>query len=1170
MLKIFKIGFILLLCGIGTIEGVKAQVSADSSLHSLSVSAGTLTPAFSPAVTSYTVDVASSVNSLTITAIANDAGAVISGATGTQALVVGVNTFTVTVTAEDGVSTENYQITITKSPKITASVRNDYGGTITPSGEIEMIFGSDTAFTFEANPNYILMSILVDGVSHLIYDAITDLPLDTFFFSNVTEDHTIELVFASTDARIYNITVDKGMLTPPFDPAVYQYTVLLGKNDTSITFSAVALHNSALVEGDTGKQLLVSGDNEFSISGIAESIVDFQNYEIKVIRPPYIIASSVNNNYGGSISPDGNVQADAGFTYSYTVAASAGYRLKNVLVDNVANPAALASGTYTFTDVKADHTIEAFFGATEARLANIVLSSGTLSPVFDAETYNYNVTVGNNVTTISIAGTPVHVGATANNVENETVPSGTTPFSIVVTAEDGVTQKTYTVNITRAKYNNADLASIQLSTGTLNEQFNANTISYTVNVPNDVTSITISGTESHTGAAVVSGGANGNPLLVGSGNSFSITVTAEDGSTKKIYTVTVIRARSSDANLADLQVSAGSLNPAFHPDSTNYRVNAAHTVTNVSVIGTANHTLAMVQGNVGNGVLEIGNNEFTITVTAEDGTMKLYIVSVMRGESSDANLAALNLNTGSLSPAFHADSINYTVNVPNLTTAISIQGIVNYTDGATLTGYVSNFPLVVGENTFSIIVTAQDRVTTKTYTITVMRAKSADADLKSLSVNQGNLMPFFNEYTTGYNVNVPNNITTISITGTAKHAQASVAGNVVAAPINVGYNQFNIAVTAEDATTTKTYSVTVVRAKSTDATLQNITVSEGTLTPAFGVNTVEYKVVVERDVETISISAAATHPQATLTGNNVIDAELLLGDNYFNIEVTAEDGINKRTYTVIVQRNKSADAGLSDLSISKGTLSPDFDADIINYTVNVPNNITAISLNATANFAEATVAGNVTDQELQTDENLFTIIVTAEDGITKKIYTVIVHRDRSEDATLSSLTLSRGTLTPAFNPNTTNYKVEVTDVVTTMTILGTANHEQATVKGNVNGAALEIGENTFELIVTAEDHISTKTYTIVVERTKTYIDGIDDIENANVIKLYPNPAKDIIYIETAVPVQRMEIYDMTGKMLRRIEDPNNTIDISDFAKGLYFIKMSVSPSETTIQKIVKE
>lgn len=88
----------------------------DVTLSSLTVSPGTLTPAFDPDILGYTVEVANSVNSILITATTNNPEAIAYGV-GTKPLDVGVNNFAITVTAGDGSAME-YVIAATRAVDI--------------------------------------------------------------------------------------------------------------------------------------------------------------------------------------------------------------------------------------------------------------------------------------------------------------------------------------------------------------------------------------------------------------------------------------------------------------------------------------------------------------------------------------------------------------------------------------------------------------------------------------------------------------------------------------------------------------------------------------------------------------------------------------------------------------------------------------------------------------------------------------------------------------------------------------------------------------------------------------------------------------------------------------------------------------------------------------------
>jgi predicted outer membrane repeat protein len=97
----------------------------------------------------------------------------------------------------------------------------------------------------------------------------------------------------------------------------------------------------------------------------------------------------------------------------------------------------------------------------------------------------------------------------------------------------------------------------------------------------------------------------------------------------------------------------------------------------------------------------------------------------------------------------------------------------------------------------------------------------------------------------------------------------------------------------------------------------------------------------------------------------------------------------------------------------------------------------------------------------------------------------------SSNANLSNLVLSSGALTPAFASGTTSYTQSVVNIVSTLTVTPTVTDSTATVKvngltvasGSASGAiALNIGANTITTVVTAQDGVTTQTYTVTVTR----------------------------------------------------------------------------------------
>ena len=83
---------------------------------------------------------------------------------------------------------------------------------------------------------------------------------------------------------------------------------------------------------------------------------------------------------------------------------------------------------------------------------------------------------------------------------------------------------------------------------------------------------------------------------------------------------------------------------------------------------------------------------------------------------------------------------------------------------------------------------------------------------------------------------------------------------------------------------------------------------------------------------------------------------------------------------------------------------------------------------------------------------------------------------RSKDNTLSSLTVSEGTMSPSFNASKTTYDIELSGTVSEVTIDAKANDSKASVSGT-GKKSLKVGNNTYSVVCTAENG-SKKTYTL--------------------------------------------------------------------------------------------
>jgi hypothetical protein len=92
---------------------------------------------------------------------------------------------------------------------------------------------------------------------------------------------------------------------------------------------------------------------------------------------------------------------------------------------------------------------------------------------------------------------------------------------------------------------------------------------------------------------------------------------------------------------------------------------------------------------------------------------------------SSVSLESLTVDPGTLSPAFHPDSLAYTVELAAGIDSITITATAACTEALLAGDAGEKKALKVEKNTFSIVVTAEDELTFRTYEVTVIRAAAA-------------------------------------------------------------------------------------------------------------------------------------------------------------------------------------------------------------------------------------------------------------------------------------------------------------------------------------------------------------------------------------------------------------------------------------------------------------
>ena len=84
----------------------------------------------------------------------------------------------------------------------------------------------------------------------------------------------------------------------------------------------------------------------------------------------------------------------------------------------------------------------------------------------------------------------------------------------------------------------------------------------------------------------------------------------------------------------------------------------------------------------------------------------------------------------------------------------------------------------------------------------------------------------------------------------------------------------------------------------------------------------------------------------------------------------------------------------------------------------------------------------------------------------------------------------------------------------------------------------------------------------------TVVTGISKIDQLD-LDIYPNPVKDVLTIDVADPLDRIEVSDITGKTIRVFENPTNQVLLSDLKPGMYLLKITSTDGSFAVKKIQK-
>ncbi|MBR3408615.1 MAG: hypothetical protein IKG86_07215 [Paludibacteraceae bacterium] len=527
---------------------------------------------------------------------------------------------------------------------------------------------------------------------------------------------------------------------------------------------------------------------------------------------------------------------------------------------------------------------------------NALLASMTTNdesvPGFYSETYDYYVTIQS---LDSFSAVPQDPDA---DVQYTVVPIDDSHAAIfvLVTAADATTQRRYSVlaNI-RTLSSQAYLTAIHADDVLLSD-FASGKYDYQIVLPAHSAIPTLSN--------IACPGATVETATVqhGASMTFTFTVTSEDGTTQRIYTVDVQVLPSEVCTLSDLLVSGLTID-GFDPAQTTYSIELPYGTTSlpdVDYVLADNHSTA---------VQNTDDKTLTITVTAEDGihTMDYTIVFTI-AKSTNADLTSILLDDAPLA-TFFADEHHYDISLPY---GASIP---------TIDAEPADPAATVQINGTTITVTAEDGITTATYTLSFTYLPSTNANLLSIAldgVEQRGYQPDHFEYTdtVAYGATMP------VVTWTVADEQQTVD------TAWVGDTQLTITVTAGDGTSITEYTITFLHMLSSNCRLADLRV-RGVTVDGFHPDSVEYTVtypVATPESALFVLDDVAATPEDP-------DATLLISmeGTTAQILVTAPDG-TRGVYVVQQRILLSTEARLRMIWLD-GVEQRGFHPDTLSYTI---------------------------------------------------------------------------------------------------------------------------------------------------------------------------------------------------------------------------------------------
>ena len=344
----------------------------------------------------------------------------------------------------------------------------------------------------------------------------------------------------------------------------------------------------------------------------------------------------------------------------------------------------------------------------------------------------------------------------------------------------------------------------------------------------------------------------------------------------------------------------------------------------------------------------------------------------------------------------------------------------------------------------------------------------------------------------------PNNVFAASASITASSTSIYV-GETATINININSTEtWSLNISASGGNLSKTSDADAYgEEKTTTAMTATFSASEpGTYTISLSGTVAGSDLVKKQVSDSVTVTVKAKETNSGSSGGSSSS-----GSNSGSQDRPNESNVPTETTKPKTETEKSSNNYLSGITLSTGTLSPEFYRETFEYTVEFDDTVnlyelTEMEITAQAEDSRASIqgAGTVT---LNEGENSFSINVTAENGAVRR-YTIKVNKPAPvEQSSLRLKTLilnginTNGeyqTIDFTLEPEVFEYNLTVPNNISSVSINPTTENEDIIIETN-GETTLKEGENKIVIILTSpSDETITTTYTLNIERQAAIVE----------------------------------------------------------------------------------